>query len=358
MLVNGYLVRDGTFLRVTKTLRNEVALEAVPVVLEYLAEGNANVVYRVVLFWLASQWLERWSPLSVENVVLRLSKQKNLITSTSQRKLELEKEFSFIPKKYLLEQTLVLVEKDVIETINRDLLDHERSGRRPPARHGDPVTLEDNHGVFLTDMTAMGTDTVLQFKPKWLLQSPNAPADSVRCRTCALRAQRQAANKQGLTLPPGATWCPLALVSGDKEERQAAAAAILKANACDWLSDGASQLADLFASHSLLALLRQHQMRLDPHGILESLSEGKDLRDLCIAMTIRDCTLFIKSCNGKFDEKTEMKLADLDMKASKVDKWADIERRLIDEGWYTNSESLRRPETICVLAHNKDDEQA
>jgi len=427
MLVNGYLVREGSHFRITTRPRLEEVPHATPLVLEYLAEGNANVVYRVILFELATTLrpfatdAKDWRLPSVENVVLRLSKRKNFITSTLQRSFELENKFPFIPQKYLVQWEPVVVNRDIISVINWDLLDHERSGRRPAPRRGDLVTLEDDHGMFLTDMTAMGTDTVLEFKPKWLSQSPNAPNDSVRCRTCALRAQRQATRKTGQAVPPGTTWCPLALVSRDKEERQLAAAAILKANKCDWISDGASQLADLFASNDLLGLLKNRQRRLDPHGILESFSEGKDMRDLRTAMTLRDCTLFITSCNGTFDKETQLKLADLDLKASlpetvakyadveqmleargwcthnedgifyrvrpwsrknpdgsfdpktetmvsefwskaahpeKVAKWAAIERSLIDEGWYTNKEINGQPETICVLSDGKDDAQA
>ncbi|GAB7341450.1 hypothetical protein MBLNU457_7689t1 [Dothideomycetes sp. NU457] len=420
MLVNGYLVRDGSHFRITKKPRGEEVPHATPIVLEYLAEGNANVVYRVVLFELATSSGSLATTLilpTVENVVLRLSKQKNFIASTLQRSFELQKSFSFIPEKHLVRWETVVVSKDIIEGINRDLLDHERSGRRPASRRGDPVTLEDDMGLFLTDMTATATDTVLEFKPKWLSQSPNAPAESVRCRTCALRAQRQATKDRGQAVPSATTWCPLALVSGDQKERLLAAAAILKANKCHWISDGEVQLANLFANSDLLGLLKEYQKRLDSHGILESLSEGNNMHDLRTAMTLRDCTLFITSRNGRFDEETELKLADLDLKASlpettaeyaeieqrikaqgcftdnnensifhrlregpqrrdgssnpdseimvadfwskaadpgKVAKWAAIERRLIDEGWYTNREFFWQAETICVLSHNKD----
>ena len=45
---------------------------------------------------------------------------------------------------------------------------------------------------------------MVEFKPKWLAQSPNAPADWVLCRTCAVR-HMQSAKKQtkGLLCVPG-----------------------------------------------------------------------------------------------------------------------------------------------------------
>jgi len=352
MLVSGYLLKESSYYRIAKTISDGELDHSIPLVLDYLAEGNANVVYKIVLFGLAAKCA---IPPEVEGTVLRLSKQKNFVTSTQQRVLELRDTFSFIPKDYLVQQTLVRVDRNIVEAINQNLNLNERSGHRPRSRYGDLVNLEDNYGLLMTDMTATGTGTVLELKPKWLSQSPNAPVNAVRCRTCALRAQRQATKKGGQKTPEGNVYCPLALLSDDVDVRRFAAAAVLKTNRCDWISDGASQLANLFVTSGLLGLLRNHQIRLDAEGILELQSNKTDLSDFCIAMTLRDCTLFIRSRNGRLDSSCEMQLADLDLKAAhpdKVDKWIDTERSLINQGWYTNDETERQAETICVLSRN------
>jgi len=50
---------------------------------------------------------------------------------------------------------------------------------------------------------------LFHFKPKWLAQSPTAPVNARRCRTCALAARRETDVARLL--------CPLALYSGDPD---------------------------------------------------------------------------------------------------------------------------------------------
>ena len=69
-------------------------------------------------------------------------------------------------------------------------------------------------------------------------------------------------------------------------------------------------------------------------------------------MTLRDCTLFIRSKDRYFGNDTELRLADLDLKDAHVDKvkkWTDMERELIDQGWYTNTEENAISESICTF---------
>ena len=69
-------------------------------------------------------------------------------------------------------------------------------------------------------------------------------------------------------------------------------------------------------------------------------------------MTLRDCTLFIRSKDRYFGPDTELRLADLDLKDAHVDrvkKWTDMECKLVDQGWYTNTEEDAMLESICTL---------
>jgi inositol-pentakisphosphate 2-kinase len=76
--------------------------------------------------------------------------------------------------------------------------------------HIEPHLLERN-GILLPDMSSIpGSVTTIEIKPKWLLQSPNAPRDAYLCRTCALHASRK--SKQTYKEP---YICPLALVAGN-----------------------------------------------------------------------------------------------------------------------------------------------
>ena len=98
----------------------------------------------------------------------------------------------------------------------------------------------------------------------------------------------------------------------------------------------------LSGEDNVLLLLRGLQEELDPHGVLALASE-EGVEDMCKAMTLRDCTLFFRislSSQGVDggEGRVEVKMADLDLKtptAEKIQYWKDVERRLIDEGWYT-----------------------
>lgn len=80
----------------------------------------------------------------------------------------------------------------------------------PDNRHIEPHHLEER-GILLPDMSSVpGSITTIEIKPKWLLQSPNAPRGAYLCRTCALHASRK--SKKTYT---GAWICPLALAAGN-----------------------------------------------------------------------------------------------------------------------------------------------
>ena len=210
-----------------------------------------------------------------------------------------------------------------------------------------PITdanVEDNNNI---------QEIVLEFKPKWLVPSPNSGDTSLRCRTCALAYNR------GKT--PG--LCPLDLVSNDAAVVERAFAAEF-ANLSRHLDPTVYPVAEIVArglyQSELLDKLKQLQS-LDGRGILwyDSTEEEID-DDFLTAMAARDCTLFIniklnnvntspcetgekasraeKIVNvGGTDYSIRLKIADIDLKNPSPEKrqyWADIERGLIKENWY------------------------
>ena len=80
----------------------------------------------------------------------------------------------------------------------------------PHNKHIKPRELE-QEGILLPDMSAEpnGTSFTIEIKPKWLVQSPDAPRDAYLCRTCALHASRKAEKEYD-----GPWICPLALAAG------------------------------------------------------------------------------------------------------------------------------------------------
>jgi inositol-pentakisphosphate 2-kinase len=81
----------------------------------------------------------------------------------------------------------------------------------PHNRHITPHHL-DEEGILLPDMSSEPQQSffTVEVKPKWLLQSPNAPRDAYLCRTCARHESRK--GKKG---SKGPSICPLALAVGN-----------------------------------------------------------------------------------------------------------------------------------------------
>lgn len=191
-------------------------------------------------------------------------------------------------------------------------------------------------GVLLPDMSPAPGSITLEVKPKWLLQSPNAPADAIRCRTCALQASRRRDTKGYI--------CPLRLLEGAQEDidswvRVSVAAHYKGPNQA---MDGIiSRLLDYLTTgegHLLLQHLKALQANLDPMGVLcrdAAVDKPAFDRNLRLAMTLRDCSLFFNvPCTAGFNITS--KLADLDFKsAAKIYDWVLKENRLRSENWYT-----------------------
>ena len=101
-------------------------------------------------------------------------------------------------------------------------------------------------------------------------------------------------------------------------------------------------------AQGLLGTLKTFQKQLDPHGVL-GVKGVEPIYSLCRAMTLRDCTLYVRRSRGEI----EARLGDLDLKQpGKLMGWRETEKNLIDEGWYTNKEAHQyvTKESICLLS--------
>ncbi|KAI9844745.1 MAG: Inositol-pentakisphosphate 2-kinase [Sclerophora amabilis] len=317
-----------------------------------------------------------------------------------------------LPKASLVSQDLVRLPPSLIAQCNAQLRADERRGTRPPRRHGLFLAEDEPFGLLVTDMTPdrAKDELLIEFKPKWLAQSPTAPAAGTRrCRTCALRAQRNwGKRRQGQKEEERrSSFCPLDLVSTDPERMRRAVRAIINGRAHH--NTIASSLANealerrittyLLHNSSLLLRLQELQQSLDPLGVL---SPGVvSTRDFLKATTLRDCTLFLKviwknpprpphqntpnpdpqpqtdtmasgvhvqvsQANTKSgsngvgdddgDDTIEARIGDLDLKTpdeGKEDYWRALETSLIEEGWYTATESGAKSsdhDEVCALS--------
>lgn len=184
----------------------------------------------------------------------------------------------------------------------------------------------------------------MEFKPKWLSQSHSAPPSSKRCRQCA-RVARANAERKRTGEPLRTLWCPLDLVSESRADLEGVAVQLLAPKQDPAL---ATRLARWLETSPLLRQLCAAQKRLDGKGVLAGEVDERFLA----AMTLRDCTVFIKFPWGAGGRAVEARLGDLDLKsAGKKAYWRATEVGLIEEGWYSGHEREedRQPLT-CQLS--------
>lgn len=181
----------------------------------------------------------------------------------------------------------------------------------------------------------------IEFKPKWLVQSPNAPPESSLCRTCAHR--EMTGRSKG--------FCPLDLGSKSRERIRNSIIELLERfdyESCD--VPIVEILTKYFMNTNLLYKLKDLQC-LDESGI------NNIDKNFLISMSARDCTLFIEIIDnpnavndGEFIEVqinhnlywVKAKLADLDLKSiQKSSQWIMTEKKLRE--YYTNSK------THCII---------
>jgi hypothetical protein len=189
--------------------------------------------------------------------------------------------------------------------------------------------------------------TMVEFKPKWLLPAPNSR--SSLCRTCALSVARKG------KVP---SFCRLDLVSSDET-------VVLNSVKC-LVHDSDLPLAEIichFLRQSSVLRLLQDVQRLDHKGILGyALNESLD-DDFLLAMTCRDCTLFLEIIHADDRQRVvalgqssytlievdgaayavRAKLADMDAKSrQKRSYWENIERSLSTMESLSSCGSARR----------------
>lgn len=330
--------------------------------LVYLAEGAANVVYRLQSLPLdpstsADLKFESYGPNTpppteveplhidprLEKKLVRLRKKTSSNTPVAESQEHFENTIRpLFPPDNLVQQILFRPSEDLLKESNAKLREMEKDGTRPAKRHHVYLAEDEMYGMLVTDMSCSDDSSKLfEFKPKWLLQSPTAPQESKRCRTCALRAMRRK-TRPGL--------CPLNLM--DKDKIAIGLCRIMRLDSEQQHDYSGMErhmrgrLRDFLLKDPLLRCLRQLQVDKDPRGVL---SAGVISEDLLAAMTLRDCTLYLRVDQDSIDAR----LGDLDLKTGerKAEYWRGLERELIEGGWYTatEKETLMR-ENLCQLA--------
>ncbi|KAF1816263.1 hypothetical protein P152DRAFT_470301 [Eremomyces bilateralis CBS 781.70] len=360
--------------------------ESLAIRLEYLAEGGANVVYQIrtdPVKW-SRAVLQR--PLSavkghrdastcerIQDEVLRLrkapgsSKQSYVSTTAAEDYLEDVIAPSLGGHEWLIPSRKIRVHPRVISACNKELILHQALGNRPDSREHSILEESELFGLLMEDMSGIrGSSFTIQFKPKWLSHSPNASKSARRCRTCALRAMR---GTEGMA-PVGEVQCPRNLVGDHPDNSRLEILQTLRANGIpcaesklrERLPDVLQDLTEYFYSgkgRTILDKLAALQEQLDPLGIVKLRAQpggmsSQQLKDLQLAMTFRDCSVYVRYHWDKGLEGIETRVGDLDPKVgeSKLDEWHDIEMGLIQGGWYDGIEELSQgqaQDTKCSL---------
>lgn len=289
--------------------------------LVYLAEGAANIIYSLPS---PSHYLLRMRktlPSAQPN-----SKAYAYLSSTA---------FPLFPPHLLVSTHLVRLPAGLIEREIAVLHTLEASNTRPKKRHGMYLEQSEEFAFLVADMTPHTPRQLLvEFKPKWVVQSPSAPKDSRRCRTCALRLKKGG----------GTGFCPLDLVSGEAARVRRAVALLLPKRQpksfevlLSWEEEKEALgevVVEFLLKSELLTVLKRVQSELDPDGPLGEMG-GRFLD----AMTVRDLTVFLRV--DMDTREVDCGIGDLDMKTrdgGKETYWRGTETGLIEGGWYKGRE--------------------
>lgn len=301
--------------------------------LEYLAEGGANIVYCIILPSSEEQVLEPQPsefphygsstppPTEIDDINVDIDADINI---TSGKLLRLRKNVRYgLPYRdtahdfqtkirplfrdeELVDQTMVRVPASTIQRCNANLRERELLAKRPAIRCGVYLAEDEPLGMLVTDMTTTTSSTasvaevgsIVELKPKWLVQSPSAPSKARRCRTCALRDMKRADSPLDsrnstapVVIPPGkAPFCPLDLTSSDKQDMQRTIQHIFPS----LLPEKIDTIANALYQHPILHKLLSLQ-RLNNQVGLHGPSSGS--QETSLSMTLRDCSIFLKVFN-------------------------------------------------------------
>ncbi|KAK9372797.1 inositol-pentakisphosphate 2-kinase [Lipomyces chichibuensis] len=359
--------------------------------LTFVAEGAANIIYKIS---------------DHRNSVYLLRLRKKLPSHPSTLDVYFFNRDHILPlfaPDMVASMQLVKLDGAVLQQLNKELDVLESEGIRDQKRHGTVLDTSESYGILVENMTAesvrsdlpmkfsgreeiMGSSgvlsyavredrgkklevSVLEFKPKWLIQSKDAPANWKYCRTCALRRYRAKDASEYV-------FCPLDLVSGSRQRVEKSVRALLpnqlniKTGTMLTVERLRRILTDFIINTEVFKTLAHIQDKMDKNGIIDA-SGSEESTDFLTAMTVRDCTAFVriiyselnedktretKECNADgrsthievdgYYFAVSCRLADLDIKdgsGTKSAYWQSIENNLNAGGWYTSDDALVAP---------------
>lgn len=215
--------------------------------------------------------------------------------------------------------------------------------------------------MWLTHIDPKNT-ILVEFKPKWLSQSPNAPKNAIRCRQCAKELYSFLVEPHlDKPVPTSAKPCPL-MIGTDEKSPDFTETLFRLLPDIGTRGEHLNHTLDVLRSEAAFKKLRQAQEENDGVGPLKA--DEKDDK-FALAMTLRDCTCFAQVStlpNQSRDSSRPLKIkfGDFDMKSPefRLSYWRSTEQDLIDGGFYTADwiycrGQLYQPPTKCYLERNQ-----
>ncbi|KAF8445248.1 inositol-pentakisphosphate 2-kinase-domain-containing protein [Kalaharituber pfeilii] len=249
---------------------------------------------------------------------------------------------------------------------------------------------EEVYGMLVLDMSCGASSVwreggwtdvaMVEFKPRWLSQSADAPTGWKVCRSCAVRKmhhhRRTPSADSGIGLMDedeemdrenNDHYCPLDLASENPVFVRRAVKALLYGGAAEVHCSSGDEDIDLAGATGdvlterftawlsrgspgaeAISRLRRAQENWGTRSVFdESPGAGKETGK---AMAVRDCTVFVRvwarwARGGEVETNFEMRVGDLDMKNGSgggAAYWRNVERRLRGGGWYERLEEGER----------------
>ncbi|KHN99451.1 Inositol-pentakisphosphate 2-kinase [Metarhizium album ARSEF 1941] len=252
---------------------------------------------------------------------------------------------------HVVNQELVVLHKTgIIQELNNILrtIDHTRKDKFKGTYVG-----ETDLGFLVEDMRPQDpeTCTLVEFKPKWLSQSPSAPKNAIRCRQCAMELRNLVKDLSRNKALPEQKPCPLALISSDSPWPVHSPFRM----APHLENQGRNEFyLEALGSIPTQPAIRDLKVQQDIHDTVGPLYAASTDPFFPLAMTLRDCTCFAQI----YTSSVRIRFGDFDWKDPqiKLERWRGVEEELIEKGFYTAEwifcdGAFYRPPTLCLLEH-------
>ncbi|KJZ72173.1 hypothetical protein HIM_08438 [Hirsutella minnesotensis 3608] len=315
---------------------------------KFIGEGAANAVFEIE---------DSGADSDLKGLLLRVSKVPSR-NSPPTFKYVLQQKFyqaSIKPilGEYAVHQELVILRSSgLVDKLNM-LLQNIDSTRKEKFR-GSFIGRSD-WGFLVEDMRPQDPKeyVLIEFKPKWLSQSPSAPKTAIRCRQCAMELRNFVKDSSKDRMPPDQKPCPLTLLNKGIPAAASSPFRIAPQLAKEPNSDHFRKALESIANHPALHELKAQQELHDKLGPLFA----KPSESFVLAMTLRDCTCFAQI--HRLRQSIKIRMGDFDRKDPQVkfERWRLAEEELVDGGFYTaewircNGSFYRSP-TLCLLEHS------